>query len=584
MGHRQFLLLLLVITIPCTVSATILDVPNSYPTIQSAINASANEDTVLVQPGTYFENIDFGEHSIVLASLFLTTGDEAHVTSTIIDGNSAGSVVTVEFWNSTNLIVGLTLRNGAAAIGGGLHFAGSNITLQNLVVTGNQATVMGGGLGLEALFTAEVAVIDCLIENNTSLGPGGGVYAWRAIYGGMVFSGCVLDGNSAAGKGGGMYSDATMTVTNCNFTNNSLSALNNEALGGGFHGGLRVSILEECLFSGNSADFGGGLGFYNSTPATSVNACTMVENTGLGGGGGIWFDNRSGLANNNGSVTGCTIQDNQTIGFGGGIGIPQGTDILVNDCVIATNSGGIGGGIFVNDADDVRIENCTVVGNEASSHGGGALVNGGCTITNSIVTGNTASSVGGIVFATGGGFQFGDIMGNLPTDFEGAPGGFGDLVNVNANGDPCDVYGNIALDPIFCGEDEGNFKYAQESPCCGAGQDGVDIGALGPGCSISAVGDPMPRPIVLMQNVPNPFNPSTNLSFDLAAAGHVRLKVFDTIGHLVRTLVDEDFFEGRHDVIWNGRDSSGRLSAAGVYLYRLEVGNYSESKRMVLIK
>ena len=70
----------------------------------------------------------------------------------------------------------------------------------------------------------------------------------------------------------------------------------------------------------------------------------------------------------------------------------------------------------------------------------------------------------------------------------------------------------------------------------------------------------------------------------MATAGHVRLKVYDAAGRLVAILVDEHCGAGSHDVIWDGRDDTGRMSAAGVYLYRLEVGGFTETKRMVLIK
>jgi hypothetical protein len=94
----------------------------------------------------------------------------------------------------------------------------------------------------------------------------------------------------------------------------------------------------------------------------------------------------------------------------------------------------------------------------------------------------------------------------------------------------------------------------------------------------------LPTRTVLMGAVPNPFNPSTRLSFDLAAAGQARLRIYDTAGRLVATLVDERRGAGRHVVVWDGRDRAGRASAAGVYLYRLEAGNIVETKRMTLVK
>jgi hypothetical protein len=84
--------------------------------------------------------------------------------------------------------------------------------------------------------------------------------------------------------------------------------------------------------------------------------------------------------------------------------------------------------------------------------------------------------------------------------------------------------------------------------------------------------------------VPNPFNPLTKLSFELAAPGPARLKVFDLAGRVVATLVDEYCDAGGHEVLWNGKDADGRLSAAGVYLYRLETESTTETRRMVLVK
>lgn len=88
----------------------------------------------------------------------------------------------------------------------------------------------------------------------------------------------------------------------------------------------------------------------------------------------------------------------------------------------------------------------------------------------------------------------------------------------------------------------------------------------------------------LLQNHPNPFNPSTKLSFEMDTPGQANLKVYDTAGRLVATLMDENREAGIHHVIWDGRDSSGRMSSAGVYLYRLEAGGYVQTKRMTLVK
>ncbi|HLP18569.1 MAG TPA: M20/M25/M40 family metallo-hydrolase [Bacteroidota bacterium] len=83
----------------------------------------------------------------------------------------------------------------------------------------------------------------------------------------------------------------------------------------------------------------------------------------------------------------------------------------------------------------------------------------------------------------------------------------------------------------------------------------------------------------LMQNFPNPFNPSTSISFDLPVSGHVRLTVFDMLGRRVAVLADEERSSGRHTVAW---DASG--VAAGVYCYRIETRTWTETKSMLLLE
>jgi len=92
---------------------------------------------------------------------------------------------------------------------------------------------------------------------------------------------------------------------------------------------------------------------------------------------------------------------------------------------------------------------------------------------------------------------------------------------------------------------------------------------------------------VLNQNSPNPFNPSTTITFDLPAGvapQKTALRVYDLRGALVRVLVDEQMDGGRHSVQWDGTDSQGRQVSSGVYFYRLEAGGRSAVRKMILLK
>ena len=83
----------------------------------------------------------------------------------------------------------------------------------------------------------------------------------------------------------------------------------------------------------------------------------------------------------------------------------------------------------------------------------------------------------------------------------------------------------------------------------------------------------------LAQNFPNPFNPSTKISFTLQVSGFTTLKVFNVLGREVATLVNEKLEPGRYNATW---DATGFPS--GVYFYRLQTGKFIETKRLVLVK
>jgi len=117
--------------------ATIINIPAEQSTIQAGINAASNGDTVLVQPGTYVENIDYNGKNITVASLFHTTQDTSYISNTIIDGNQNGRVV--EFENgedSTAVLAGFKIQNGYASSGGGIYCSSSSPSLDNVMITG----------------------------------------------------------------------------------------------------------------------------------------------------------------------------------------------------------------------------------------------------------------------------------------------------------------------------------------------------------------------------------------------------------------------------------------------------------------
>ncbi|HOX24369.1 MAG TPA: FlgD immunoglobulin-like domain containing protein [Candidatus Krumholzibacteria bacterium] len=88
----------------------------------------------------------------------------------------------------------------------------------------------------------------------------------------------------------------------------------------------------------------------------------------------------------------------------------------------------------------------------------------------------------------------------------------------------------------------------------------------------------------LNQNVPNPFNPQTTITFSLPRAGHVHLAVYSVNGRLVATLLDEERQAGLHAVTWSGRDDAGQPVATGTYFYALRAGDFRQVRKMTLAK
>ncbi len=119
---------------------------------------------------------------------------------------------------------------------------------------------------------------------------------------------------------------------------------------------------------------------------------------------------------------------------------------------------------------------------------------------------------------------------------------------------------------------------------------GIDTGTLNEWClrfeyggGMTPVGD-MPERLVLGQNFPNPFNPSTTIKFATPQDARVSLAVYDLAGRVVRTLISGNLPAANHSVVWDGRSGTGRRVASGTYYYRLIVDGEMETRKMMLVK
>jgi hypothetical protein len=105
-----------------------------------------------------------------------------------------------------------------------------------------------------------------------------------------------------------------------------------------------------------------------------------------------------------------------------------------------------------------------------------------------------------------------------------------------------------------------------------------------PAINATAKNTTLPNRFVLYQNHPNPFNPTTEISFDLPNAANAKLEIYNIMGQRVATLVDRFTEAGTHSVTWNSTDDQGHQVASGIYFYRLDAGAFVDTKKMVLLK
>ena len=134
------------------------------------------------------------------------------------------------------------------------------------------------------------------------------------------------------------------------------------------------------------------------------------------------------------------------------------------------------------------------------------------------------------------------------------------------------TWGSYANQPPYHNTNDGGQTMFMELDISFAEVDSDDPMADAPGVNI------------LKGNYPNPFNPTTTISYTMPASGDVKLNVYNLRGQLVRSLVNEAKTAGSHKVVWDGKDDRGNTMASGIYLYRLETGKHSETRKMMLMK
>lgn len=319
-------------------------VPGQYATIQAAINASSNGDVVQVSPGTYSELIRFYGKAITVRA----TGA---ATNTFIDGGQLGT--TVKFANSetaASVLEGFTVRNGKAAVGGGMYINSASPTIRNCVISGNTALDRGAGV---AVVNGLPTFTTCTFSSNVATERGGGAYLM--VNSDVVFTQCTFNSNLARNRNGGSNGGAVAaengadpTFNYCTFNTNKAepdSGYTGNASGGAVWLGSSGSF-EGCVFEANSASCrysyeyaylaaeGGAVYAASATIRNCSFTSNLVSDAAYGRGGALWIGSGSVISNN---VFVENIAEFCSSAFGGALYSGSGGYLTLSSCSFSSN-------------------------------------------------------------------------------------------------------------------------------------------------------------------------------------------------------------------------------------------------------
>ena len=208
-------------------------IPDNYPTIQSAIDDGGGGDTLIVRPGTYYENISFDGQNLVLASEFLLNGDYTAIEQTVIDGSDLGPVVTFAFGETNDaLLCGFTIQHGVNEDGGGVFCDHASPTIAYNIIRDNLAnrnTGGGNGGGIFCFYSTALIMNNLIMYNNTNgiYGGFGGGVAIRSAN--PILINNTITRNNSNQVGGGLFIVwSTPSIINTVIWNNAAVEEGNE--------------------------------------------------------------------------------------------------------------------------------------------------------------------------------------------------------------------------------------------------------------------------------------------------------------------------------------------------------------------
>ena len=589
--RRVMILLFLALYISRSFSA-VIRVPADFPKIQLAINASSNGDTVLVSPGTYYENIKFNGKKIIVASSFLSTNDYSAILNTIINGSQPANpdtgscVLFVNAEDTSSVIEGFTLTGGTGTKwedehgaglyveGGGIFSALASPTIKNNLIINNEAIrkplgVTSGGGGAMRCGDGAPRILNNVIINNRGMYGGGitlnycggAIVRNNIIVQNMVYQAVAT--TSTYGGGGVWINEHLLSSSAMNIVENNTIIGNTSygagpsgyaGMGGGIFGGTTYLQVNNNIVWNNSQSKGHQVDITGANTSTSYNDLEESKS----GTGNISLNPQFADSLFYLTVTSPCIDAGDT-------------SYLKSDPpqdLIPTQAQFPSQGTIRNDIGAYGGPGRTYFPNFSITQ----VFSPTTTINfGSVLTGNNKTVY----------FKLYD-MGGLPCRI--------DSIGFKSN-QYSELFGVIAspiiIKPAY--KDSAGIKWAPVQQWIMSDTAYIYSNSFTSPIKIIMSGNSKPTGIndnrkglgsfKLEQNYPNPFNPSTKIKFSIPDREQVTLKIFNILGGLVLVLTDREYEKGNYELEFKG----SRLST-GVYLYELTAGSFRDIKKLTLLK
>lgn len=613
------------IFIVTTSYASIITVPSDFANIQDAINYASSGDSILIDDGIYYEGLEI-DKDITLMSHYINDNDESHIDSTIISGASVYNTIMITADGVSLNIIGLSVMESSDH---GIH-ANSGTSDINLFTSHSEIyNNLGYGINFYSCYNISLEIKNSSIHSNSELGVH---LSYSNGYIEAEFDSVKIYNNQEGGIFCDECENSSILVSNSEFFNQTHSAISMSKYGDDIPTQLEVN---NSKFYENNKYINGQYG--SSSQSTLISADYLVmrgvefydndyfgvscANTGIikdskfynniGWGSilsgtissievyrtkfynndfSLWFGDSEVFYPSedffriqNVRFYNCAIYDN-TLGWGfisSGWGDWSDNSGIFYNAIVMNNT--IAGGSFFQDIDEVWFYNSIFLDNTCEN------INANYSVSDVEILSGVNNITDEIILFLNDDFELDPespcINAGIPVeeynDLDGTRNDIGIYGGPYAypvwgcmNPDACNYnqYCDSPYSPNECMFDDGSCIFPE------AGFDCSDYGYLSIKPNLHS------NKFNIEQNYPNPFNPMTTIRYELPEVTNVTISIYDMMGREVKNLINTNQNSGYKSVIWNGTNNNGEMVSGGMYFYFIKTNNFSQTRKMILLK